>query len=242
MRSLCLQVVFEDGETAEHRGSGSEGTRGQGPDSGSHSREQGPGCSSKGSAVGEAQEPRSRGRRWCAGLCGSPGGRRAPLWGLMTGRRRTPVSTTLSRNGSGKGRAEPGMKASKKEEGHLVGREITKARLEISRGPPRAGTALAREGVSCGAHPPAVRASTARTAGPEAFPGKTPPADGAAPAARPTRLPRRAPPAGAPASSSLVLPGGGASPLWSSPVVYFLTFPNRLSYLWLPPEPGPLRS
>ena len=56
------------------------------------------------------------------GLCGSPGVR-APLWGLMTRRRRTSVSTTHSRNGSRKGRAEPGMKASKKEEGHFVGRE-----------------------------------------------------------------------------------------------------------------------
>lgn len=135
------------------------------------------------------------------------------------------MSTTLSRNGSGKGRAEPGMKGSKKEEGHLVGREITKARLDLQ------GTS---RGGDCGdpgggllRHSPTCSPSTAPSAGPAAFPGKTPPADGATTAARPTRLPRRAPPAGAPASSSLAPPGGGASPR-SEPAqsCFFSLFPT----------------
>lgn len=75
----------------------------------------------QGQCGGRSTGPRLPRKAAMRGLCGSPEGR-ALLWGLMTRRRRTSVSTTLSRNGSRKGRAEPGMKASKKEEGHLVGR------------------------------------------------------------------------------------------------------------------------
>lgn len=75
--------MFEDRETAAPRvrvrGNERSGSRQQFPQPGA-----GAGVLTKGSVVGEVQEPGSRGRRRCAGLCGSPGGR-APLWGLMTG-------------------------------------------------------------------------------------------------------------------------------------------------------------
>ena len=108
----------------------------------------------QGQCGGRSTGPRLPRKAAMHGLCGSPGGR-ALLWGLMTRLRRTSVSTTLSRNGSRKGRAEPGMKASKKEEGHLVGRSAGPGDLQ---GPSTGGTAVTQEGVSCGPRPPAARA------------------------------------------------------------------------------------
>lgn len=188
----------------------------------------------KGSVEGEVQEPRVERKAPVRRTLREPG-REGPAVGADDGRRRTSVSTTLCRNGSGKGRAEPGMKASKKEEGHLVGREITKAQLEISRGPPRAGTVVTLEGVSCGTHPPAVRAPPTQRA--------QWPFLGRCRARSQAHSPAQT---GASSRRSRVLLAGAAwgrdlSPLWSSPVLLFLTFPNRLSCPWLPPEPGPLR-
>lgn len=60
--------MFEDGDTADQRGSGSEGMRGREqtavPTAGSRCQ----GCYSKGSAMGETQEPGSGGRRPCQTL------------------------------------------------------------------------------------------------------------------------------------------------------------------------------